>query len=132
MTMSSSRPYLIRALYEWILDNGSTPYILVDAVAQSVKVPEEHIKDGKIILNIAPSAVRELVIGNLSLEFNGRFAGVSKQIYVPIESVLGIYARENGQGMFFDTENPLPEPPHEGSSKSDQKKIGRPALRVVK
>lgn len=133
MTMSSSRPYLIRALYEWILDNNSTPYILVNAHGSDVAVPQEHVKDGQIILNISPSAVKDIKIDNDALEFNGRFAGVPTRVYVPISAVLGIYARENGQGMFFEAEDSHPEPPGPGKSKHEPDiKPGRPSLRVVK
>jgi len=130
--MSSSRPYLIRALYEWILDNDSTPYILVNAHGDDVAVPQEHVKDGQIILNISPTAVQDLKIENLAMAFSGRFAGVPTKVYVPIVSVLGIYARENGQGMFFEVDESTPEPP-----KTDKKeevpssKSSRPSLRVV-
>ena len=133
MTMNSSRPYLIRALYEWILDNNSTPYILVNAHGDDVAVPQEHVKDGQIILNISPAAVQELKIDNLAMEFNGRFAGVPTKVYVPIVSVLGIYAKENGQGMFFEVEGFNPEPPKPEKKVNDpEQKPGRPSLRVVK
>ena len=133
MTMTSSRPYLIRALYEWVLDNDSTPYILVNALGDDVKVPREHVKDGQIILNISPTAVQSLNIDNDAMEFRGRFAGIPFQVFVPIEAVLGIYARENGQGMFFEAQSPEPKPP--GPDKPDdgkRPKSGKPALRVVK
>lgn len=133
MTMSSSRPYLVRALYEWILDNESTPYILVNALATDVQVPREHVKDGQIILNISPSAVQSLDIDNESLGFRGRFAGVPFQVHVPMDAVLGIYARENGQGMFFEVGEGGP-PPSDGGKREDSKrpKPGKPSLRVVK
>ena len=133
MTMNSSRPYLIRALYEWILDNETTPYILVNAHGDDVAVPQEHVKDGQIILNISPTAVQELNIENQAMEFSGRFAGVPTRVYVPIVSVLGIYARENGQGMFFEVEESNPEPPKTEKKKDDSApKTNRPSLRVVK
>jgi|TARA_B110000438_G_scaffold300774_1_gene353959 stringent starvation protein B len=111
MTMSSSRPHIVRALYEWILENECTPYLLVNAFDDNVEVPQEHVKDGQIILNIAPSAVQNLVIRNEAVDFDGRFAGIPKRVYVPITAVMGIYAKENGQGMIFETEGHLPEPP---------------------
>jgi stringent starvation protein B len=111
MTMNSSRPHIVRALYEWILENECTPYILVNAFDDDVEVPQEHVKDGQIILNIAPSAVQNLVIRNEAVDFDGRFAGIPKRVYVPITAVMGIYAKENGQGMIFETEGRLPEPP---------------------
>ena len=105
--MTSSRPYLVRAIYQWICDNGLTPYLLVDAAAQDCMVPVEHIQDGKIILNIAPMAVNGLVLGDEAVTFSARFSGRSESIYAPIEAVLAIYARENGQGMMFaDDEEP--------------------------
>lgn len=136
MAMSVSRPYLVRALYEWILDNACTPYILVNARADQVSVPQEHVKDGQIILNIAPAAVQGLHISNDSIEFNGRFAGIPTRVFVPILAVLGIYAKENGQGMFFDFEKPQPTPPARDPDGADKKpsrpRPGRPPLRVVK
>jgi stringent starvation protein B len=131
--MNSSRPYLIRALYEWILDNETTPYILVNAHGDDVAVPQEHVKDGQIILNISPTAVQDLKIENQAMAFSGRFAGVPTRVYVPIVSVLGIYAKENGQGMFFEVEEKNPEPP-KPEKKTDEtgSKTSRPSLRVVK
>lgn len=130
MTMTSHRPYLIRALYEWILENGCTPYILVNAYGTGVEVPQNYVKDGQIILNISPVAVQALLISNERIEFNGRFGGVPTQVVVPIPAVLGIYAKENGQGMIFQTDDPIPEPP--GTPEGDKSRGGRPSLRVVK
>lgn len=143
MSMSSSRPYLLRALYEWILENNCTPYIVVNAYADAVQVPLDYVKDGQIILNISPVAVHALVMSNDALEFNGRFAGIPTPVYVPISAIMGIYARENGQGMVFETEKPSPVPPPEPSGPGPAKKAGNPsepenktrgraALRVVK
>ncbi len=133
MTMSSSRPYLVRALYEWILDNDSTPYILVNALGDDVAVPREHVKDGQIILNISPTAVQSLSIDNDAMQFRGRFAGIPFQVHVPMEAVLGIYARENGQGMFFELEGGEPSPPDpEKSGETRRPKPGKPSLKVVK
>jgi stringent starvation protein B len=100
--MTPRRPYLIRALYEWILDNDSTPYMLVNALDHSVEVPVEHVKDGQIVLNISPIAVQSLTISNEAVEFQGRFAGVPRRVFVPVSAVMGIYAKENGQGMLFE------------------------------
>ncbi len=137
--MTSSRPYIIRALYEWILENSCTPYILVNAYGQGVQVPQEHVKDGQIILNIAPAAVQGLLIRDDALEFNGRFAGIPTPVYVPIGAVMGIYARENGQGMVFDPEKPQPPAPRaptavvdSGAGKAGKGKPAKPSLRVVK
>ena len=97
---TSTRPYLIRALYEWCTDNGFTPYVAV-AVDDSVQVPREFVKDGEIVLNIGFDATSSLKLGNDFIEFKGRFGGVARDIFVPVERVLAIYARENGQGMAF-------------------------------
>ena len=143
MSMTSSRPYLLRALYEWILENNCTPYIVVNAYAESVQVPQEYVKDGQIILNISPVAVHGLLMGNDALEFNGRFAGIPTPVYVPIAAIMGIYARENGQGMVFETEMPAPVPPSPPQGPAPTKAPGAPtagenkarsraALRVVK
>ena len=97
---TSTRPYLIRALYEWCTDNGFTPYIAVQ-VNDAVQVPREYVKDGEIVLNISFDATSSLKLGNDFIEFNARFAGTAREIMVPIDRVIAIYARENGQGMAF-------------------------------
>jgi stringent starvation protein B len=91
----------MRALYEWIVDNDCTPYVLVDSTGSDVMVPQQFVKDGQIVLNISPGAVMDLHIGNDAMTFNGRFGGVATDIYVPIVAVAGIYARENGPGHGF-------------------------------
>jgi stringent starvation protein B len=96
----STRPYLIRALYEWCTDNGFTPFIAVQ-VDDSVRVPQEYVKDGEIVLNVSFDATSALQLGNEFIEFKGRFGGVARDILVPVHRVLAIYARENGQGMAF-------------------------------
>ena len=119
----------MRALYEWIVDNGCTPYVLVDASLAGVIVPEQYVKDDQIVLNISPDAVVDLDIGNQAVSFNGRFGGVAEDVYVPVNAVVGIYARENGQGMVFDPEEsaepPEDQPPSGGSD-------NRPSLKIVK
>ena len=146
--MTTHRPYMIRALNEWILENDCTPYILVNAFEEDVSVPQDFVKDGQIVLNISPIAVHGLRISNEALEFSGRFGGVPTQVHVPIRAVLGIYARENGQGMIFETDDPIPEPPPpekpkgpkvvpvlSESSKGDSKNLrkgDKPSLRIVK
>lgn len=100
-TMISSKPYLIRAIYEWILDNQMTPHLVVDANFPGASVPQEFVDEGRIVLNIAPGAVRGLVIGNDWIQFNARFGGVAREVMVPSEAVTGIFTRENGQGMVF-------------------------------
>ena len=102
---TSTRPYLIRALYEWCTDNGLTPYVAV-LVDDSVRVPNEYVKDGEIVLNISFDATSSLKLGNEFIEFKARFAGSAREIMVPIGRVIAIYARENGQGMAFPVEAP--------------------------
>jgi stringent starvation protein B len=97
---TSTRPYLIRALYEWCMDNGFTPYLAVVA-DDSVQVPREFVKDGEIVLNVSPDATSGLLLGNELIEFKARFGGVAREILVPVSRVIAIYARENGQGMAF-------------------------------
>ena len=99
--MTSNKPYLLRALNEWILDNDQTPHIIVDIHADGVDVPQQAIKDGKLVLNIAPQATRNLHLGNEAITFQARFSGNSYEIFLPIDAVMAIYARENGQGMMF-------------------------------
>ena len=131
--MTPSRPYIMRALYEWIVDNDLTPYLLVDVGLPEVMVPQQYVKDGQIVLNISPGAVMDLKIGNEAVVFNGRFGGVATDIYVPVAAVIGIYARENGQGMVFDAEEPSDEPtPPAGGSPSPIKSEARPSLKIVK
>src|SRR5690625_3448505 len=99
--MTSSRPYLVRAFYEWITDNGLTPYILVDIEREGLQAPLEYADSGKLVLNIAPRAVRNLQVDNEYITFNARFGGNARDVFVPMPAVLAIYARENGQGMLF-------------------------------
>jgi len=130
--MTPSRPYIMRALYEWIVDNGCTPYVLVDATLSDVLVPEQYVKDGQIVLNISPTAVMDLNISNDALAFNGRFGGVATDIFVPVNAVIGIYARENGQGMVFEPEHGGDEPPPGDGPPEPPKPEGRPSLKIVK
>ena len=123
---------MIRALYEWIVDNRSTPYLLVDAHGDGVAVPLDFVnKEGQIILNISPNAVKNLEVTNEHVSFNAKFGGIPTDIYVPCNYILGIYARENGQGMIFEPENNQPTPPDDGAP-GDPKQLRRPSLRVVK
>lgn len=136
-TMTPSRPYLMRALNEWILDNDCTPYVLVDANLPGVQVPEEYVQNGQIVLNIMPSAVKALLIDDDGLSFNARFGGVPIDLYVPMVAILAIYAKENGQGMVFGGEAGAPDPdkipkPEKSVSKTDSPKRSRPSLKVVK
>lgn len=102
--MTSHRPYLLRALWEWIADNGMTPHLLVDAGQPGVRVPPHTIKDGKVVLNIADRAVAKLEMGNDIVSFTARFGGVSHPVSVPVSAILAIYARETGQGMALPEE----------------------------
>ena len=102
--MTSNKPYFIRALYDWILDNNCTPYIVVDATLPYVDVPEEFITDGNIILNVLPSAVSNLILGDEWISFSARFSGIVHEINFPVGAVAAIYAQENGEGMGFQTE----------------------------
>lgn len=131
--MNSSRPYLLRALYEWILDNNCTPYLLVNAGYPETVVPQNFVEDGQIVLNVSPNAVRQLEMDNARVTFDGRFGGVPQQVWLPVQSVMAIYARENGQGMVFEIEPVTPPEPPQGEPKPDSKATpSRPALKVVK
>ncbi|HEU4671258.1 MAG TPA: ClpXP protease specificity-enhancing factor [Dyella sp.] len=109
--MSSNRPYLLRAIYDWITDNNLTPYVLVDAAREGVRVPPHVIKNGQVVLNLAMRAVANLDLGNEWISFQARFSGVSHSILIPVSAVLALYAQENGQGMMFPAEDPDAEPP---------------------
>lgn len=132
--MTSLRPYLIRALYEWIVDNGMTPYILVDTEREGVMVPRQYIQDGRIILNLHPDAIVNLLIGNEEISFQARFGGTPMSVRLPVTAVLAIYAKETGKGMVFDEEIDGETPPPSGSPAEGEEKpkSERPALRVVK
>lgn len=103
-SMTSHRPYLLRALWEWIADNGMTPHLLVDASKPGIRVPPHTVKEGRVVLNIADRAVAHLQMGNDTISFSARFGGVSQQVSVPVGAVLAIYARETGQGMALPDE----------------------------
>jgi stringent starvation protein B len=126
--MTSLKPYLIRSIYEWIVDNDLTPHLLVDATHPDALLPEAFVEDGKIVLNVRPAAVHGLLLGNETIEFNARFSGRSQFLVAPVQAVLAIYAKENGRGMVFDkndedmddTPPPTKKPPT------------KPQLRIVK
>lgn len=129
--MTSNRPYLIRALYDWLVDNGQTPYLLVNAEHSGTVVPQQFVEEGRIILNIDPAAISNLQLGNEWISFSARFSGVSEDILVPPSAVQGIYAKENGQGMLFPDEEIAEE--EEGPEEPDPNRPGgRPTLKVVK
>lgn len=153
--MTSNRPYLVRAIYEWIVDNDLTPHLLVDALAPEVQVPHQFVEDGKIVLNVAPASVRGLELGNDYILFGARFSGSHFDVIVPGAAVLAIYARENGKGIAFPETDPVParvtektpEPIDSVETASDDADecsdtppepprtdppSGRPSLRIVK
>lgn len=128
--MTPLKPYLIRAIYDWILENNLTPHLLVDAEHPQAVLPMQFVQDGRIILNIRPQAVEALDLGNTAIEFNTRFSGKSTYVKAPISAVLAIYAKENGKGMVFEPEEPQDDdvPP----SPPEPPKKAKPALRVLK
>ncbi len=127
--MTSNKPYMIRAIHQWILDNDCTPYIVFTADFPGVEVPQDFVRDGQITLNIAPSAVRDLILSDEGVEFNARFGGIPTDIRGPIGSVVAIFAKENGQGMGFEAEIPAEPPEGDGPTVTP---IKRPSLKVVK
>ncbi|MCG8394326.1 MAG: ClpXP protease specificity-enhancing factor [Pseudomonadales bacterium] len=129
--MTSNRPYLIRAIHESICDNGLTTHLAVNAGYPGVEVPQDFVQDGQIVLNIAPRAVTNFVAGNEEIAFSARFGGVPMSIRVPINAVVAIFARENGQGMAFDPVEPPPEPTPPQPDKDEPKGKGS-HLKVVK
>ncbi|WP_246505990.1 ClpXP protease specificity-enhancing factor [Kistimonas asteriae] len=145
MSMTSSRPYIIRALYEWIVDNDCTPYLLVDTTVSGVDVPDQFAGEEQVVLNLAPMAIRDMDVSNEAVMFLARFGGRTFQVCVPVGAVMAIYAKENGQGMVFEVEaqpegvhlvdsevndnEPSPEPDPKGPGRPPK---GRPSLKVVK
>lgn len=119
MSLSPRRPYLLRAFYEWLIDNQLTPHLVVDITLPGVQVPIEYARDGQIVLNIAPRAVGNLELANDNVRFNARFGGVPRQVFVPMAAVLAIYARENGAGTMFEPESGYDEDA-ENHNNSDQ------------
>ena len=138
MDMTSNKPYLIRSFYDWIVDNQKTPYILVDATYPGIQVPKEHIRHGRIVLNISPMATRGLLLENDRIVFTARFSGQTEQIFVAPNSVLEIYAKENGRGIAFTIEEgdePPPAVEPQGTSSSTSTKSSgkaKPSLKLVK
>jgi stringent starvation protein B len=125
--MASTKPYLIRAMYEWISDSGWTPYLVINTKVSGCTAPPQHMDKEQVVFNIAMQAVHKLLLGNEAIEFSARFSGVSRQIYVPIEAVMAIYAQENGRGMNF--------PPEAFVELEDEKPApqkGKPDLKIVK
>jgi stringent starvation protein B len=129
--LTSRRPYLLRAMHEWITDNNQTPHLVVDANIEGVEVPRQYVQEGKIILNVSHSATSGLVLNNQQVRFRARFSGATHDVLVPMAAVLGIYARETGQGMIFSEGDPPPPPSSPPKPPiSDEPK--RPKLKVVK
>lgn len=137
LNLTPTRPYLARAIYEWICDNNLTPHLLVDATQPNTLVSEQFIQDGQIVLNIAPHAVHKLNMSNDAITFSARFGGVSRDIYVPVNAVMGIYARENSQGLFFDPNEyqdiQIPEDTLESTTLSEEAEQPKkkPSLRLL-
>ncbi|MFZ2541383.1 MAG: ClpXP protease specificity-enhancing factor [Gallionella sp.] len=130
MSDLSTRPYLIRAIHEWCVDSGLTPYLAVRVDARTV-VPPAHVKDGQIVLNISARAVNKLEMGNEMITCTGRFGGAPFELWVPVEAVIGIFAKENGQGLVFQGGEPLPPPAASGAGASKPAR-SKPHLKVVK
>ncbi|MFZ4554225.1 MAG: ClpXP protease specificity-enhancing factor [Betaproteobacteria bacterium] len=130
-TRRSTRPYMIRAIYEWCSDCGETPFLSV-RVSDRVVVPREYVRDGEIVLNVSASAIRHLVIANDAVTFSTRFGGVSHEVFVPIDAVAGIFSRESGQGMFFEAEEPGPAAGPSAPTDAPPRPVGRPKLHRVK
>ncbi|WBG90629.1 ClpXP protease specificity-enhancing factor [Pantoea piersonii] len=124
--LSARRPYLLRAFYDWLLDNQLTPHLVVDINLQGVQVPLEYARDGQIVLNIAPRAVGNLELGNDEVRFNARFGGVPRQVSVPMAAILAIYARENGAGTMFE-----PEPAYELGGQEAEETSADPVMSVI-
>ena len=127
--MTSSKPYLIRALYEWILDNDATPYVLVDAQHEGLLIPPGIASEGKVVLNLAPQAIQNLEITNDEVTFSARFGGVSHDVYCPMASLLAIYARESGEGMMFPVEEGEQQT---AAAEPEKDKPSGPTLKVIK
>lgn len=130
--MTSMRPYLLRALYEWIVDNGLTPYLLVNADYEEVEVPRQYVEKGQIILNISPMAVQGLTLDNKWVSFSARFSGRPFSVFVPTPAVLAIYAKENSKGMFFQPEEADETPPPPPKTPPRPPRRSKPILRRVK
>lgn len=132
--MKSRRPYLLRAMHEWISDSGWTPHVVVEAGVTGVEVPRQFVQDGKIVLNLSWSATAQLTMGNDELSFSGRFGGTPMSVRIPVAAVLAIYARETGQGMIFNDEDAPPPPgkPEQPASPEVRAGSARPHLKLVK
>ena len=147
MEFTSNKPYLLKAIYEWVVDNNATPHVVIFADNPDVLVPQQFVDEGRIILNVSPSAAQNLVIDQEGMSFSARFSGKPYNIYSPLNAVMALYASESGEGMSFDieAENDIPPPPpkgpeavdgdnsdHQASTKPSKGKSKRPTLKVVK
>lgn len=135
--MNSSKPYILRALHEWISENNCTPLVLVSSKHEDVQIPSGIDEDGKVVLNVSYGATQNLEIANEGILFDARFSGKSQNLYIPVESILAIYARENGQGMMFGDQDKIPEPPDNKDQKPKAQKgknaeSSKSFLKVVK
>src|ERR1700761_3315241 len=133
------RPYLLRAMHQWMSDNEHTPHVIVDVERACTEMPKAYVKEGKIVLNLSPSATQRLKLGNDEIEFDARFAGVVHHVRFPVSAVMGIYARETGEGMVFSESDLGPEPPKPpateeggGGGSNGAGSRPRPQLNVVK
>jgi stringent starvation protein B len=126
------RPFLLRAMHQWISECGHTPHVIVDATRQGAEVPRAYVKEGKIVLNLGEGATQRLRLGNDAVEFDARFAGVIHHVFFPVSAVLGIYARETGEGMVFSEQDLGPDPPRPPSPQAEEGAARRPQLKVVK
>jgi stringent starvation protein B len=129
------RPYLLRAMHQWMSDSGHTPHLIVDAERPLVEVPRAYVKEGKIVLNVSMNATQRLMLNNDWVEFDARFAGVIHHLRFPVNAVLGIYARETGEGMVFSEQDLGPEPPPDSPTtppEEKEKENKRPQLKIVK
>jgi stringent starvation protein B len=127
----SRRPYLLRAMHEWISDSGHTPHVIVDALRAGVEVPSAYVKDGKIVLNLSMTATQRLQLKNDGIEFDARFAGVAHHVRVPMLAVLGVYARETGEGMIF-SDSETDSPPPDGAAPPERPQAPPPDGRRAK
>lgn len=129
-SMTPQKPYLVRAIYEWILDNHCTPYLLVNTRIEGVTVPVEYIKDHRIVLNLAPDAIHQLQMDNEWISFSARFSGKPMDLFIPISAVQAIYGKENNEGMYFPEDSPLP--PSEPTKPKPAPGGNKPSLKIVK
>ncbi len=133
----SRRPYMLRAMHQWMTDSGLTPHVIVNVQVQGVEVPQAYIKDGKIVLNLSYTATQRLDMANDWVEFDARFSGVIHRVRFPVSAVLGVYARETGEGMVFSNDDGGSDPPDDSPGSGPDKPIGeegsrRPQLKIVK